>query len=246
MCEPDKSQKKDKVYFGFDIESYKLILIWVGFVSLELVFMKYLAWRVKRFLRAHCPNQKMSCIGKYARNVINFKQTTYWLLCWQVNLLLDIPFQSFLEADQTLSNQSKFYIWTAKGVFLNEGFIFLGLAIKVPDTKTRLEKPGQFYVRNPILEPRRPILEPKKPRQSKIEPKVSTSAHLQTVVVLEGGAGEGSSGMQNRLVGNRNGSGNQDQPGCSKSSSRSRRGGIVYSWSLMDPDISALPCVYDT
>ena len=114
-----------------------------------------MAWRVKRFLKGQCPNQKMSCIGKYKRNVINFQQTTYWMLFWQVSLLLDIPFQSFLEQDQALSKQAKFLIWNAKGVFLNECFIFVQLTIKVPSTETKLTQPGQFYVRNPISEPRR-------------------------------------------------------------------------------------------
>ena len=197
--------------------------------------MKYLAWRVKRFLRGHCPNQKMSCIGKYRRNLINFEQTTHWLLCWQVNLLLDIPFQSFLEGDQHLSKQAKFFIWTAKGVFLNECFIFLGLAIKVPDTKVKLFQPGQFYVRSPILEPR---------RQSEREAKVRTSVQQQVL--------QSSFGKQNGLVvvGNQSGSGTQEKAGCSKSRSRSGRAGgaIVHSWNLTEPadPPSDLPCVYDT
>ena len=126
-----------------------------GFVFLVTVFFNYMAWQVKRFLRGHCPDQKMSCIGKYQRNVINFQQTTYWMLFWQVSLLLDIPLQNFLEENQTLSKQAKFFIWNAKGVFLNECFICIQLAIKVPDTKTKLVQHGKFYVRNPTLEPRR-------------------------------------------------------------------------------------------
>ena len=97
----------------------------------------------------------MSCMGKYQRNVINFQQTTYWLFFWHASLLLDIPFQSFLVQDQMLSKQAKFFIWNAKGVLLNECFIFFQLAIKVPDTERKLIQPGQFYVRKPILEPRR-------------------------------------------------------------------------------------------
>ena len=40
--------KEHQVYYGDDIESHKLILIWVGFVFLETVFFNYMAWQVKR------------------------------------------------------------------------------------------------------------------------------------------------------------------------------------------------------
>ena len=200
-----------------------------------MVFMKYLAWRVKRFLRGHCPGQKMSCIGKYKRNVINFKQTIFWLLCWQVNLLLDFPFQSFLEADQVLSKQSKFFIWTTKGVFMNECSIFLGLASEVPDTKSRLVRPGSFYVRSPVLEPRRPW-----------------QSEREQLTVFEGrankdkGKGKGK-GKKSGLPGNRNEPGNEEKPGCS--SRRAEEGGITHSWSLNQPAAgpsSGMPSVYDT
>ena len=138
-----------------NFEMQKLVLIWIVFVLLEIIFFKYMEWRVTRFLRGHCPNQRMSCIGKYKRNVINFKQTAYLMLIWQVNLLLDFPFQTFLEKEETLSRESKFLIWVAKGIFLNEGFIFFQLAIKVDNSKTKLVQPGHFYVRPPTLEPRR-------------------------------------------------------------------------------------------
>ena len=113
-------QQKDQSNF----EMQKLVLIWIVFVLLEIIFFKYMEWRVTRFLRGHCPNQRMSCIGKYKRNVINFKQTAYLMLIWQVNLLLDFPFQTILEKEETLSRESKFLIWVAKGIFFNEGFIF--------------------------------------------------------------------------------------------------------------------------
>ena len=206
-----------------------------------MVFMKYMAWRVKRFLTDHCPNKKMSCIGKYRRNMIDFQQTTYWLICWQVNILLDIPFQSFLEADQVLSKESKFLIWTTKGVFLNECFILTQLAIEAPDRKLKLVHPGQFYVRSPILEPRRPW-------QNTREGKVATmcgahTPHLQQIVVL----GEGCSGRQNGAQGRGKGSENQDQAGCSNWTSSSRAGVVIsYSRNFMEPDLPALPEVYDT
>ena len=218
-----------------------MILIWVGFIFLEVVFFNYMAWRVRRFLRGYCPKKKMSCIGKYKRNTIDIQQTTRWLLFWLSSLLLDIPFQSFLEADQVLSKESKFLIWTTKGVFLNECFILTQLAIEAPDRKLKLVHPGQFYVRSPILEPRRPW-------QNTREGKVATmcgahTQHLQQIVVL----GEGCSGRQNGAQGRGKGSENQDQAGCSNWTSSSRAGVVIsYSRNFMEPDLPALPEVYDT
>ena len=119
-----------------------------------------MAWRVKRFLRGHCPNQKMSCIGKYKRNVINFQQTTHWMLFWHLSILLDIPCQAFLERNQSLSPEYKFLIWNVKGAVLNECFLLVQLAIKVPDTRKKNIPSCRFYVRSPTLEPRRFTLEP--------------------------------------------------------------------------------------
>ena len=53
-------------------------------------------------------------------------------------------------------------MWNAKGICLNESFILIHLAVKVPDTKTKPVHPGMFYMQSPILEPRRlrrPVLE---------------------------------------------------------------------------------------
>ena len=155
-----------------------------------------------------------------------------WLLCWQVNLLLDFPFQSFLEADQVLSKESKFFIWTSKGVFLNECFsIICMLAIEVPDTKVRFVRPGQFYVRNPTLEPRR-----------QREPKIGARP-----IVFEGranedkGKGKGK-GKKRELLGNRNEPGTEEKPGCSGISRRAE----VRITSLNQPDgPSHMPCVSD-
>ena len=67
-------------------------------------------------------------------------------------------------------------------------FIFVQLAIKVPSTETNLVQPGQFYVRNPILEPRRPP-------QIKRRPTIGVH-QIQQIMVLEKKTGEGSSGQK--------------------------------------------------
>ena len=227
-----------------NFEMQKLVLIWIVFVLLEIIFFKYMEWRVTRFLRGHCPNQRMSCIGKYKRNVINFKQTAYLMLIWQVNLLLDFPFQTFLEKEETFSSESKFLIWVAKGIFLNEGFIFFQLAIKVDNTKTKLVQPGHFYVRPPTLEPRRMWLNK---REYEFENSLLDKDPIE-------GCSEIQSNSRNQICIN---SFSEDEvmnsvldedplEGCSEIQNNSRNHLCINSFSDLPRGRSSLPEVYDT
>ena len=159
----------------------------------------------------------MSCIGKYKRNVIDFQETARWLLFWQASLLLNIPLQSALEGNQVLSKEAKFWLWNAKWFFLNESFIFMQLAIKVPDTKTKPVQSGSFFVQRPILEPRRP-------RSPVLKPRKLQKTEERNI--------EGSSGIQNGL-GKQNGSENQRKHG-KQNHQMTQRG------------FPSLPNVYDT
>ena len=248
LLEDPPDSEDHQVFYDNNIENHKMILIWVGFIFLEVVFFNYMAWRVRRFLRGYCPKKKMSCIGKYKRNTINIQQTTRWLLFWLSSLLLDIPFQSALEESQTLSKQSKFFLWNAKGVFLNECFIFIQLSIEVPDTRTKLVKSGQFYVRSPSFEPRRPILKLGSPifepirvglRSPILEPRwlhQSKRKQKEEYNVLEERTSEGSLGTKNEQ-GFQNKAGNQ-------SGSRVQNHKMVVH--VQVHDLPSLPCVYDT
>ena len=42
-------------------------------------YMRYFTRRVNNYLAGQCPNMRLSCIGKYARNVISYKVHS-WLL----------------------------------------------------------------------------------------------------------------------------------------------------------------------
>ena len=69
----------------------------------------------------------MSCIGKFKRNLINFQETDPFLASQPS------PQNPF----QYASKQTKFFLWNSKGIFPNECFILIHLAVKVPDTKTK-------------------------------------------------------------------------------------------------------------
>ena len=138
-----------------------------------------------------------------------------------------------------LSKEAKFWLWNAKGIFLNECFIVMQLAIEVPDTETKPVHPGRFFVRRPILEPRRPqtpLLEPRRSQSPVFEQKRQKSLILEPRRlqndVMEGRNIVGVSGIQNGL-GKLNGSEIQRKHG-------------KQNHQMTQSGFPSLPNVYDT
>ena len=52
--------------------------------------MFYFKSKVNRYIKGVCPNQKMSCIGKYKRNFLNYNQDMMHAFAWQTISVLDI------------------------------------------------------------------------------------------------------------------------------------------------------------
>ena len=113
-----------------------------------------------RYVRGVCPNGRMSCFGKFRRNVLNLDQTYWWLIWW----CLAMTFWGTSISDYGqgfLSVKAQFWIWNITEFLSIEGLhLVLPLLLDVPSQGTELVTGGQFYVRRPELEPRRPQLPP--------------------------------------------------------------------------------------
>ena len=113
-------------------------------------------------MRKYCPLGRMSCIGRYPRNVVTLKQTMAWVLLWccsgqvklgflfpdqqvfgdQVNIrilwwcsgIADICLQEiFIRYREQWSSETLFWIWNVKGFAVNEGLhILIPFALSVP------------------------------------------------------------------------------------------------------------------
>ena len=100
-------------------------LVAVSFYCLDLFVLVYFSSRVNKFLRGLCPNGRMSCIGNYKRNVLDFVQTFYLVLVgvlfsiFKIVTILVIEDNSFY-----FSKKTTFWIWNLVEVVCNEGFYF--------------------------------------------------------------------------------------------------------------------------
>ena len=109
--------------------------------------------QLRLFISQLCPNKRMSCLGKYRRNVISLRQTYWWVLWWCVAMTA-----SCLSVDYGqpyLSARAQFWIWNISGIIGYEGVHFiLPFFLDVPIEMERRSSSVKFYVQEPVLEPR--------------------------------------------------------------------------------------------
>ena len=138
-----------------------------------IFFVKYLSWRVNRFLFEFCPRKKMSCMGKYMRNVISLNQTAncYFFLglCIYIGLIFHLV---LIEHANLFSNEILFWIWNAKGsVFVDGLFLVIPLFLQVPSKTKSIE----FYMTTfNALKPRQALAD----ESSKTIPQFSKSSSI--------------------------------------------------------------------
>ena len=111
-------------------------------------------------MRNHCPLGRMSCIGRYRRNVLTLKQTMAWVVLWCLSGIADICLQAlFVIYQEQWSSETLFWIWNTKGFVNFEGLhILIPFTLSVPpDGGSENSSSTGFYVHKPsILVPRRP------------------------------------------------------------------------------------------
>ena len=112
-------------------------------------------------MRNHCPLGKMSCIGRFRRNVLTLKQTVVLLLVFCLSDIADVFLQTlFSWYQEQWSRETLFWIWNTRGFVTIEGLnILIPFALSVPsEGDSQNSSSTDFYVRKPaLLEPRRPM-----------------------------------------------------------------------------------------
>ena len=130
-----------------------------AFRFVQFSVMSYLYSMVNGYLKGLCPDEKMSCIGKYRRNVMSLTDT-FWLsqILMTSGILEDILQALFTYLEVYFSKESIFVIWNITNFISKEGlFLILPIFISKPNTAIINNKETPFYIRPPtILLPRKP------------------------------------------------------------------------------------------
>ena len=128
----------------------------VTFGAIILIRLVLDRLKLKRFIFRLCPNGRMSCMGKFRRNVIDLNQT-YWGIVWHVvaGLMCCV---SVDYGQGFLSVKTQFWIWNLSEFISYEGAHFiLPFLLKIPDQGVCQSSEADFYVRKPVLVPRREL-----------------------------------------------------------------------------------------
>ena len=144
---------------------------------------KYLTFKVTRFMRGICPNNRMSSIGSYRRNLLTLEDTCKYLQYWVLWACVDplLVYYSYINPIIPLSPNvvaaiPNFLNFIVIGFFY--GFV-LPIRMKIPWNPLNKSKNSRpFYVRQEKLEPRRPLMISSEEHCDRINVAMSTSSQV--------------------------------------------------------------------
>ena len=130
-------------------------LIWP---VIAIAFCRYWKFKSKQYFKGICPNNKMSSVGNYRRNFVNFDQTLKWIEVHFFYLLFQQVILFSILLTFNLRPQTKAFITHISYVLywsLYHG-MYLPAKMKIPEFPKRRHV-SSFFVRAPqFLEPRSP------------------------------------------------------------------------------------------
>ena len=141
-----------------DYEWQKYKLFPIAMCSLALLNLRYTHLQIRRRLTKFCPNKRYSCIMTYKRNIVNFQTSLLWadivlyygIFDWLVLTVLN-------EYRSQMSIKTRYLIWnTYSSTIIEVLHLLIPLVLVIPKPSRIGSKLGEFYVRQPVLEPRRP------------------------------------------------------------------------------------------
>ena len=160
------------------------------FPCLAEIINRYFSTKVATFLRGLCPNNKMGCIGKFGRNLIDFGATSKYISCWALYACLDGLLVLLAMKSQTFTSQNFYNIYNAVSFVFIDIFHGLVIPLNMDLSWTRKHTVQPFYMNcEQILVPRRYTegwpRGPGKPPSSPVQVKRKLARHNLRMLLLE-------------------------------------------------------------
>ena len=129
-----------------------------------LFWIIYFERKVRRFSLRLCPNKRMSCVGKFRRNVLDYNSNVMYAIFFTLFAsFISITNSIFrrLEFEGFIHSREVFYLNCLYWIVCTEiPFLWVAFQIYRNDIRSKGEnKEIEFYVRRPSMAPRRSQLE---------------------------------------------------------------------------------------
>ena len=113
------------------------------------VYARIISCRVDTFISGICPNGRRGSIGKYRRNLIDFKTNAKLLYLWFIFVSLIMVARIMSKTFPTISPTTNFWIYNGGNLVFIWFFhgILLPLSMDIPWKSQRQKKGSSFYVR---------------------------------------------------------------------------------------------------
>ena len=124
------------------------------FPLLIIIFITWQRFSTQHFLSGLCPRGRMSCIGKFRRNILSLRSTYVLLMalscCRGAGSLL-------IHYSDQMTPSTHFWLWNTSAALWGEGaYLLLPWLLSAPEASGRRVVFAHFYVRKPPVDPRRP------------------------------------------------------------------------------------------
>ena len=133
-------------------------IISLVYPCLAEIFNQYFSRKVLSYLNGICPTKKMSCIGKYRRNLIFLEETSRYLSYWAGYAILDGSITMVAMTSKLASPTLLFWIHNILAFAFIDVFygLYVPLNMKLPSEKVLYHGPRfQLITASKDLEPRR-------------------------------------------------------------------------------------------
>ena len=156
-------------------------IISLVYPCLAEIFNQYFSNKVFHYLNGICPNKKMSCIGKYRRNLIFLEETSRYLSYWAGYAILDGSITMFAMTSKFASPNLLFWVHNILAFAFIDVFYGLYVPLHMTLPSERVMEQGSRVELSSVpksLEPRRNLEEGWTEEERPVEPSTPpTSPH---------------------------------------------------------------------
>ena len=122
------------------------------------ILNRYFSAKVGTFLRGLCPNKRMSCIGKFRRNLIDLVDNSFYITCWALYACLDglLLLLAMTTNSPVFAPENFFFLYNLVTFLFIDIFHGVVIPLRMDLSWNKEHIPRTFYMHNQSsLEPRR-------------------------------------------------------------------------------------------